>query len=314
MTTNTFYQTMQDGTEINVMRWIPDGEIKGVVQLSHGMSEHSLRYDKMGSIFAENGWVLSAHDHRGHGKTAQKAESTGSGMFGYLADKDGFNKVTGDLLEVLLSLKADYPQKKCFLLGHSFGSIVAQNFMEKHGDEIDGAVLCGTSGPRQAMANFGRFIFGLNALLLGKKHRSPFDSNLAFLGYNGRVPKPRSSKFAWLSKNEFNVQMYEADQWCGIVPTAEFFCEIVRGLHQAHKAQAMKAIPKDLPVYMIYGSDDPVGGYGKTIKKLVQAYKSNGMSDVSEKVWQGDRHEIFNELDGEAVIADTLQWMADRAS
>ncbi|MBO7121953.1 MAG: alpha/beta hydrolase [Treponema sp.] len=313
MTTNTFYQTMQDGTEINVMRWIPDGDPKGVIQLSHGMSEHCLRYDKMGSILAENGWVLSAHDHRGHGKTAQKAEARGTGMFGYLADKDGFNKVEGDLLEVLLNLKADYPQKKCFLVGHSFGSIVAQNFMEKHGDEVDGVVLCGTTGPRQALMSAAKVVFALNALLLGKKHRSRLDANLAFFGYNKRVPRPKKA-FSWLSKNDFNVQMYEADQWCGVVPTAEFFCEIVRGLHQVHKPEAMKSVPQKLPVYMIYGSEDPVGSYGKTIKKLIQAYKANGMTDVTEKIWQGDRHEIFNELDGEEVIDDMLKWIDDRAS
>lgn len=313
MTTNTFYQTMQDGTEINVMRWIPDGEIKGVIQLSHGMSEHSLRYDKMGCILAESGWVFSANDHRGHGKTAQRAEAAGIGKFGYLADKDGFEKVESDLLEVLLNLKADYPQKKCFLVGHSFGSIVAQNFIEKNGDEIDGVVLCGTTGPRQGLMSAAKVIFGLNALLLGKKHRSRLDANLAFFGYNSRVPRPRKA-FSWLSKNDFNVQMYEADQWCGVLPTAEFFLEIVRGLYKVHKPAAMKAIPKDLPVYCIYGSDDPVGSYGKTIKKLIQAYKDNGMSDVSEKVWQGDRHEIFNELDGEEVIGDMVKWIADRAS
>lgn len=311
MTTNSFYQTMKDGTEIHVMRWIPDGDIKGVIQLSHGMSEHSLRYDKMGCIFAEAGWVLCAHDHRGHGKTAQKAEALEKGKFGYLADKNGFDTVTEDLLEVTLSLKADFPQKKCFLLGHSFGSIVSQNFMEKYGDEIDGAVLCGTTGPRQGLMRGAKIVFGLNALLLGKKHRSSLDARLAFFGYNSRVPRPKKP-FSWLSKNDFNVQMYEADQWCGILPTAEFFLEIVRGLYKVHQPKAIKKIPKDLPVYFIYGSDDPVGSYGKTIKKLIAEYKKNGMSDVSEKVWQGDRHEIFNELDGEEVMADTLAWIEAR--
>ena len=312
MTTNSFYQTMKDGTEIHVMRWIPDGEVKGVVQLCHGMSEHSLRYDKIGCILAEKGWVLSAHDQRGHGKTAQNAESKGQGKFGYLADKDGFNAVTDDLLELVIDLKAEFPQKKCFLLGHSFGSIVSQNFIEKYGEEIDGAILCGTTGPRQALMSAAKIVFGLNALLLGKKHRSAFDANLAFFGYNRRVPKPRKSKFDWLSKNEFNIQMYEADQWCGIVPTAEFYCQIVGGLRQVHKASAMKKIPQGLPVYFVYGSDDPVGSYGKTIKKLLEIYKGNGMQDVSEKVWQGDRHELFNELDGEEAVSDVLSWMEAR--
>ena len=166
MTTNTFYQTMQDGTEINVMRWIPDGEIKGVIQLSHGMSEHCLRYDKLGCILAENGWVLSAHDHRGHGKTAQKAEAAGKGMFGYLADKDGFNKVEADLLEVLLNLKADYPQKKCFLVGHSFGSIVAQNFMEKNGSTR----FCGEKSTAPAGTQAWPFLATTAAFPGPKKH------------------------------------------------------------------------------------------------------------------------------------------------
>ena len=185
--------------------------------------------------------------------------------------------------------------------------------MEKNGDEIDGVVLCGTTGPRQGLMKITKFVFGLNALLLGKKHRSRLDTSLAFFGDNSRVPRPKKT-FSWLRKNDFNVQMYEADQWCGVLPTAEFFLEIVRGLYQVHKPAAMKAIPKDLPVYCIYGSDDPVGSYGKTIKKLIQAYKDNGMTDVTEKVWQGDRHEIFNELDGEEVIGDMLKWIADRAS
>lgn len=312
MTTNSFYQTMKDGTEVHVMRWIPDDQIKGVVQLCHGMAEHALRYDKMGSIFAEAGWVLCAHDQRGHGRTAQRAEALGTGKFGYLADKKGFDTVTDDLLEIILSLKADYPQKKCFLLGHSFGSFVSQNFIEKYGEEIDGAVLCGTAGPRRAYMAMAKAAFGLNALLLGKKHKSVLDANLAFFGYNSRVPKPRKSAFDWLSKNEFNVQMYEADQWCGFVPTAEFFCELVGGLYQIHAPKAIKAIPKNLPVYLTYGSDDPVGSYGKTIKKLLAAYKANEMLDVSERVWPGDRHEIFNELDGEDAMNDALAWMEKR--
>ena len=108
--------------------------------------------------------------------------------------------------------------------------------------------------------------------------------------------------------------MYEADQWCGILPTAEFFLEIVRGLYKVHQPKAIKKIPKDLPVYFIYGSDDPVGSYGKTIKKLIAEYKKNGMADVGEKVWAGDRHEIFNELDGDEAVKDVIKWLCDRAS
>ena len=106
MQMENFFQTMNDGTEIAVNRWKPDNDedIKAVIQLSHGMLEHSLRYDRLGSILAEQGYVLNAHDHRGHGRTAQNAEQKGVGMFGKLANKDGFNKVVSDLDEVILKV------------------------------------------------------------------------------------------------------------------------------------------------------------------------------------------------------------------
>ena len=136
MQMENFFQTMNDGTEIAVNRWKPDNDedIKAVIQLSHGMLEHSLRYDRLGSILAEQGYVLNAHDHRGHGRTAQNAEQKCVGMFGKLANKDGFNKVVSDLDEVILKLKSDFPGKKVILLSHSFGSFVAQSYMEKFGE------------------------------------------------------------------------------------------------------------------------------------------------------------------------------------
>lgn len=307
MTTNNFYQAMKDGTEVSVMRWIPDGEIKGVVQMSHGMGEHAARYDKMGTIFAEHGFVFCAHDHRGHGRTALKAQEAGKGGLGHLADKDGFNKVVSDLEEVLLSLKADYPNKKAFLIGHSFGSFVSQGFIEESGDLIDGVVLCGTAGPRIGLMRMAKFVFGISKFF-GKRHHSNFCKWCAFGSYNKRVKNPKT-EMDWLSRNEFNVEMYNSDIWCGTLPTAGFFHDLASGLLQIHAPAAMKRIPQNLPVYFIYGEEDPVGDYGKTIKQLVSVYKSNGMSDVEVKSWPEDRHEIFNEVDGDAVIEDTIKWL-----
>lgn len=307
MTTNSFYQTMKDGTEINVMRWVPDGDIKGIVQMSHGMGEHAARYDKMGSIFAENGFVFCAHNHRGHGKTAVKARDTGKGDFGHLADKDGFTKVVGDLEEVLLSLKGDFPDKKTFLIGHSFGSFVAQSFIEESGDLVDGAILCGTAGPRVGFMKFAKFIFGMSKIF-GKRHRSKFDYWCAFHTYNKRI-KPLKTRHDWLSRNELNVEMFLSDQWCSYIPTAGFFYDLASGLVKIHQPNNMKKIPQNLPVYMVYGEEDPVGDYGKTINDLFNIYKANGMSDVEIKSWPQDRHEIYNEVDGEAVIEDTIKWL-----
>lgn len=306
MTTTSFFQTMKDGTQISVNRWIPDGDVKAVVALSHGMAEHSMRYDKLGTVLAEKGFVFSAHDHRGHGRTAQKAEQDGKGTFGYLADKKGFDKVESDLTEVIEKLKADYSGKKVFLIGHSFGSFVSQAFIEDMPTKIDGVVLSGTAGPQKGLVCMGRFCAAFNGLL-GKKHRSKALFKLVFGSYNKRFQGRTDCD--WISKNESNVDMYIVDQWCGFVPTQEFFRDMFAGLSRIHKSKNIKKIEKNLPVFFMYGEEDPVGDYGKTIKKLSRIYETNGLLDVSVKSYPQDRHEIFNEDDSDSIMNDALAWI-----
>ena len=304
-----FSQKMSDDTEIYVNRWIPENEenIKAVVVLSHGMLEHALRYDRIGSEFAEHGYVFSAHDHRGHGKTAYNAEAKGNGLFGKLADKNGFEKVTSDLGEIIEEVKQDYPGKKIILLGHSFGSFIAQNFIEEKGSEIDACILCGTSGPN-SQAGFGKFLMTLACLIHGKNYKSKFCQKLAFSGYNSHF-KNEKDILAWLSKSEANRMMYKNDSWCGGIATVSFFRDLSTGLLKIHKNRNIKKIPKELPLFAIYGSQDPVGNYGKSIEKLLNIYRKNGIKNVSSKVYNDDRHEILNENDGEQVLSDIFNWI-----
>lgn len=302
-------QKMSDGTEIAVNRWIPDEEtgIKAVVVLSHGMQEHSLRYDRIGSMFAEKGYVFNGHDHRGHGKTAYNAENAGTGLFGKIADKDGFAKVTSDLKEVVDEAKKAFPGKKVILLGHSFGSFVAQNFIENYGSEIDGCILCGTSGPNPIIG-MGKIFCKLGVLIHGKNYKSKFIQGVCFGGYNDHF-KAEKDDLAWLSKSESNRMMYRNDSWCGGVSTTSFFRDLTGGLSMIHKPANIKKVPSELPVFAIYGSEDPVGAYGKSIEKLLDMYRANGVKNVSSKAYAGDRHEIFNEDDGETVVNDVFDWI-----
>ena len=103
--------------------------------------------------------------------------------------------------------------------------------------------------------------------------------------------------------------MYMMDNWCGIPLTNSFFCSMTEGLSKIHKSKNIKKIPTNLPVFFIWGSDDPVGTYGKTIKNLIEIYKSNGMSKIDFKEYPGDRHEILNEEDKETVENDIINWV-----
>ena len=309
MNMKSFMLKMDDGYELSVNRWQPDTdeEIKGVIQLHHGLAEHSLRYDRFGSVLAENGWVLNAYDMRGHGRSAENAEKNGTGIFGKLADKKGFDRAVLDLKAVTDNLKKDFPGKKTILMGHSFGSFVAQGFIEEFGSEIDACILCGTAGPQRALIAFGSFFAHLIAFFAGKNKIVPLLDKLSFGSYNARIPNPRT-KNDWLSANELNVDMYQMDNWCGFPLTASFFCSMTEGLTKIHKSKNINKIPSNLPVFFIWGSEDPVGSYGASIKKLIEIYKSNGMK-VDFKEYPGDRHEILNENDKETVENDIIAWI-----
>ena len=311
MMMKSFTLKMDDGYELCLNRWQPDTEeeIKGVIQLHHGLAEHSLRYDRFGSVLAENGYVLNAYDMRGHGRTAEVAEKNGTGMFGKLADKKGFERAVADLKAVTDNLKNDFPGKKTIVMGHSFGSFVTQGYIEEHGNEIDACILCGTAGPRPALVTVGSIATHIITFFAGKNKCVAMLDKLAFGSYNQRVKNPRT-EFDWLSANPSNVDMYKMDNWCGIPLTASFFCSMMEGLTKIHKSANMKKIPTTLPVFFIWGSEDPVGSYGATIKNLIEIYKSNGMEKIDQKEYPGDRHEILNEDNKEEVENDIISWVS----
>lgn len=310
MQMKSFAFKTNDGTELWVNRWAPDPEedIKGIVQLHHGLAEHSLRYDRIGSILAENGYVFNAYDMRGHGRTAELAIEKETGMFGKLADNDGFNRVVEDLHEVIDSYKKEYPGKTIILFGHSFGSFVSQGYIEKYGKDIDACVLCGTAGPRDALIFFGKIAVSLIKKIKGGDSFVPFLDTLAFGSYNERTEK--KTNHDWLSRNELNVQMFFSDKWCNIPLTTSFYYDMMNGLQTIHNRSAIDAIPKELPLYMIYGGMDPVGDYGKTVKKLYKIYCRKGIKNIQIKEYPEDRHEILNEVDKETVEKDLLEWIA----
>lgn len=311
MKVNSFSLKMNDGCEIFLNRWEPDApeDIKGVVQLHHGLAEHSMRYDRLGSILAENGYVLNAYDMRGHGKTAETAIAKGEGRFGQLARKNGFETAVEDLAFIIESLKKDYPDKKIVLLGHSFGSFISQGYIEKYGERIDGCILCGTSGPQIPLAPIGKVVAKVVRAFKGPDATSKFLTKLSFGSYNKHIANPQTAD-DWISLNELNRQMYKMDKWCGFPLTVSFFVDITTALSTIHKKKNMKTVPTNLPIFFIYGKEDPVGGYGKTIEKLYDIYQKNGVKNLQIKGYENDRHEIFNEDDKETVEKDVLQWLS----
>lgn len=312
MRTESFWQTMSDGAEVSVNRWLPDEgtQIKGVLALSHGMVEHAMRYDRFGCDMVDAGWVLSAHDHRGHGRTAQKAEQNGTGKFGLLAESGGFDRVVEDMDEVIKRISSDMPDKSIFLFGHSFGSFIAQSYIEsadkvKH---IKGCILCGTAGPDRAKIGAGIKVCKLVKAFKGVKGYSKMLESIAFGSYCKKIKDPKTPS-DWLSRDETSVQLYCSDAWCQFRPTVQFFCDLMGGMQKVHSISNIINIPTSLPILSIYGTADPVGGYGRTVKHLIRTYKTCGIKDVTNKAYEGDRHELLNETNRDEVVRDVISWL-----
>ena len=155
------------------------------------------------------------------------------------------------------------------------------------------------------------FIGSIEQLFCGNKHVSNLLNKLAFGAYNKKIKNKRTN-FDWLSVDEANVDLYLSDIWCGFVPTTGFFIDMFKGFIQIHKAKNMNTIPKNLPIYLICGKEDPVGDYSKTVTKLFKIYKKIGITDVELKVYENIRHEVLNDTSKDIAIEDITNWLTKR--
>lgn len=138
---------MTDGFLVHAFILQPDGEPKGHIHLLHGMAEHIGRYEEFAQYLAGQGYIVSGHDHRGHGKTAEL-----NGQLGHFADVGGFERVVLDVYEIVTALRLQYPAKRFILFGHSMGSFVARRYVQLHGQQVDLAVFSGTGEIRASVA------------------------------------------------------------------------------------------------------------------------------------------------------------------
>ena len=311
----SFFQVMDDGCEIFVNRCFPDDmkNIKALVQISHGMLDYSERYFHLCEFLTEQGFVVNAHDHRGHGKTAIRAIEKKCGKLGFLAEKDGFLTVINDLHAITEKLKTDFPGKPVILFAHSWGSFIAQGFIELYGNTISKCILCGTAGPRRALINMGRILTVLPSFFHKKTDESPFFRKLSFSLYNSRIKEP-FSKNAWVSRDNDVVYAYDTDPLCNFIPTWGFYRDLLEGLNFIHKPERIRQIPVKLPVFLIVGDGDPVGEWASTVKNLFKIYQKNGMENTELKIYPDARHELFNEINREQVFADILNWIQKKDS
>lgn len=280
------------------------GDVKGVVQIAHGMAEHSNRYARFAMELCKQGYAVFVNDHLGHGASVASDDE-----LGYFGD-DGANALVEDMYTLTKIAKQQYPHVPFFLFGHSMGSFLARKYTAKYGHMLDGVIYCGTSGPNPAA---GVAIALTNYMIKaeGEHYRSSFIDSLAFGTYNKKTQK--KTKFDWLSRDEKEVEKYINDKYCGFLFTTNGFKTLFSLLKEISAKSWFNAVPEDLQILLISGDKDPVGEYGKGVTEVFKTLRKTNHSNVILKLYPEARHELLNELNRDEVTADLLGWLDTHA-
>ncbi|HZK32886.1 MAG TPA: alpha/beta hydrolase [Tissierellaceae bacterium] len=304
MLSKNFNFKSEDGLEVFVYKWEPENVlVKGIVQISHGMAETAARYERFAKVLTDNGYIVYANDHRGHGNTAGAVED-----LGYLGEEDGFERLVKDMHKLSMMAKEENPRLPLFLFGHSMGSFAAQRYIMLYSDDLDGVILSGSNGNQGLILNMGIWMAKREMKKHGPKAKSQKLNDISF-GSNNAHFQPSTTDFDWLSRDEVEVKKYIDDPYCGTIFPTSFFYEFLSCLKIVEDKNNFNMIPKDLPIYIFSGDKDPVGKFGKGVMKLYNRYKDIGVKDLCYKLYKDGRHEMLNEVNRDEVMNDVVKWL-----
>ncbi len=309
MTKREFTFTSADGkTAVRAAEWLPDGEPVAVFQITHGMIEHIDRYDGLGEYLSSRGFYVVGHDHLGHGKTAATPEN-----LGYFADGDGDKALLADMDKLRRIASEKYPQLPYFMLAHSMGSYFLRRYLATWGEGLSGALIMGTGANPGIVAIGGLIVCNAIALFKGWRYRSVFMERLFFTGafdkYDNDGGRPELN---WRSKEPSVEKECLSDYRCSFKFTLKAYRDFLKTIFFVSKRSSAQAIPKELPLFILSGAEDPIGGMGEGVKKVYNMYRDAGVKDVTMKLYPDDRHEILLETDRNNVMSDIFGWCSKR--
>lgn len=280
----------------------PEGDPVGILQVIHGLGEHQGRYVSFARFLAENGFAAYTSDLPGHGPAA--AETGSLGRF----PRGGWLQAAEAQHALLERVKGLWPGKPVFLFGHSMGSFLARSCLILWLGGLQGCILCGTGHLARPLVAAGSAAAEVTAKLRGEGNTSEFLRKMAFGSYNQRIPEAASPN-AWICRDEAVVAAYDADPLCGLTPSSGLIREMMRGIRLITDPAKQKRMDPELPVLFISGEEDPVGEYGAGVRRALESFRKAGMKRAELKLYPGDRHELLNEPDRDAVCGDILAWL-----
>jgi alpha-beta hydrolase superfamily lysophospholipase len=289
-----------DGHDIHAQLWTPEGQASCIIQILHGLGEHSDRYARFAAKAVERGFTVCIHDHRGHGSHC--------GELGHFAGSGGWQKVVSDAELVNDFVQQQFAGTPIVLLGHSMGSYIAQTFAMQYGARLSGLILSASTWPSRLRLAPAKLLARFEALRLGIRGKSKLLDKLGFGDFNKPFEPARTIR-DWLSRDEAEVDKYVSDPLCGGPYSNGLWLDLLGGLFDLASDTAVSRVPLDLPILITGGEHDPVGG-DKGMTSLALHYEQTSHPIVKVKIYAEGRHEMLNETNRDEVTADWLDWVS----
>lgn len=297
-----FYFPSHGKGMIHGCRWEPEGKPRAVLQIVHGVAEYAARYDAFACFMAQQGFLVVAEDHMGHGGSIGDND-----IPGYF--EGGWFKAVADSHRLMSYTRLEQPNIPYILLGHSMGSFMVRTMLAKYPKmDISAAILSGTAWMHRGVINTGYATASLICKTEGADCHSKMLSNMMF-GSNNRRVEHRRTAFDWLTRDAACVDAYIADPLCGFTVTAGLVRDMMTGLRYIQEPEHLNKMRKDLPVLFISGSDDPVGSYGDGVTKAWKEFAKAGMVNCDIRLYPLCRHELLNEINKTEVYDYILHWL-----